>query len=210
MKFPTALTADQARIASELERRDREEREAGVRTDQSLKAVAPAVAHLLYTLVVAKGARTIAEFGTSHGYSTLHLAAAAETTDGHVHSVDSLAEKTDLTRANLEAAGLLERVTLETADGAAFAETLPHGIDLVLVDYPIPAFAPAFPALRERIAPGGLCFFDGGHAGYWDSDGVREFREQLEADPAFVVTILPMHRDQLLAVRAEPERRRTL
>lgn len=201
MKFPTAFTPDQARIVAELEKRDREERRAGIRTDQSLKAVAPAVAQLLYTLVVAKGARTIAEFGTSHGYSTLHLAAAAARTGGHVHSVDALPAKTAWARENLEAASLLDRVSLSTSDGAAWAKTLPGGVDLVLVDYPIPAFVPAFPALRERIAPGGLCFVDGGPEGYWDSEGVREFRAQLEDDPAFVVTVLPMHKDQLLAVR---------
>ncbi|MDH3685026.1 MAG: class I SAM-dependent methyltransferase [Myxococcales bacterium] len=201
MKFPTAFTLDQARIVAELERRDREERRAGLRTEQSLKAVAPAVAQLLYTLVVAKGARTIVEFGTSHGYSTLHLAAAAARTGGHVHSVDALAEKTTCARANLEAAGLLDRVALTTSEGAAFAKTLPGGVDFVLVDYPIPAFVPAFPALRERIAPGGLCFVDGGPEGYWDSEGVLEFRTRLEDDPAFVVTILPMHKDQLIAVR---------
>ena len=133
MKFASVFSASQAAVLADLEERDRQEREAGIREALSLKAVSPAVAELLFLLIVQKGAKTIVEFGTSHGYSTIHLAAAADRTGGRVHSVDAMPAKTALATANLEAAGLLHRVRLETSDGGDFVATLPNEIDFVLV-----------------------------------------------------------------------------
>ncbi len=201
MKFPTVFTSAQIEVLAGLHARDSQERREGIREALSLKALAPPVAQLLHLLILQKNAKTIVEFGTSHGYSTIHLAAAADRTDGHVYTVDAIPEKTAFAAENLDAAGLLHRVTLATSDGADFATSLPDGIDLVLVDYDIPAFAPAFESLRDRIATGCLIFVDGGPEGYWESDAARGFRTRLEDDPSFVVSILPMHKDQLIAVK---------
>lgn len=201
---PSTLTPAQARVAAGLHRRDAEERRDGIREPGSLMALAPAVAELLTVLILAKDAKTIVEFGTSHGYSTIHLAAAAERTGGHVYTVDAMPEKTTLARENLEAAGLAERVTLATSDGADFVATLPESIDFVLVDYAIPAFTPAFAPLRRRLAPGCLLFVDGGPDGYWESEAAAGFLRLLAEDPSLLVTILPMHKEQLIAVKAPP------
>ena len=93
MKFPSVFTASQIDVLADLHERDSQERREGIREALSLKALAPAVAQLLYLLILQKGARTIVEFGTSHGYSTIHLAAAADRTDGYVYSVDEMPEK---------------------------------------------------------------------------------------------------------------------
>ena len=205
MECPTVFTAAQIEVLANLHERDSQERQAGIRVAMSLKAVAPAVGRLLYQLILMKGAKTIVEFGTSHGYSTIYLAGAADRTGGHVYTVDAMPEKTAFASKNLEAAGLLHRVTLATSDGADFVASLPDAINFVFVDYGIPAFAPAFNILRDRIAPGGVVFVDGGLEGYWESDGVRGFRALLEEDTSFVVSILPMHKDQLIAVRVTDE-----
>ena len=110
-------------------------------------------------------------------------------------------EKAALAGSNLTAAGLEHRVSLTVADGSDFVRSLPDGIDLVLVDYGIPAFTPAFAALRDRMAPGCLLFVDGGPPDYWSTGAGASFRALLEEDPSFVVSILPMHRDELIAVR---------
>lgn len=201
MKFPSLFTPAQIDVLADLHERDSRERREGIREESSLKALAPAVAQLLYLLIVQKGAKTIVEFGTSHGYSTIHLAAAADKTDGRVYSVDVIPEKTAWASDNLEVAGLLHRVTLAACDGIDFIALLPDGIDFVLVDYGIPAFAPAFDALRDKTALGCVIFVDGGPEGYWESEAVAGFKALLEDDPAFVVSILPMQKDQLIAVR---------
>ena len=201
MKFSTLFTDAQNRVLADLYERDRKERQAGIREPLSLKAVSPSVAQLLYLLILAKSAQIIVEFGTSHGYSTIHLAAAAERTGGHVYTVDVMPEKTAFATSNLRDAGLLHRVTLATAEGADFARSLPEGVDFILVDYGVPAFVRAFPMLRDRMAERCLMFVDGGPDGYWDGEAAREFIELLDADPRFLVSILPMHKDQLIAVR---------
>jgi len=200
MKFSKMLTAVQFEVVGALRARDQEERRLGIRDEDSLRALAPAVAEFLCLLIVSSGARVIVEFGTSHGYSTIHLGAAAERTGGHVFSVDNMLPKTAQARANLANAGLLHRVTLETAEGVEFAARLPTGIDFVLVDYSVRAFAPAFEEVRRRMAPGCLIFFDGGPEGYWEFEEGREFRALLERDPSLLVCSLPMHKEELLAV----------
>lgn len=200
MRIDELLTPLQRAILSDLAHRDAEERRLGIRNDDSLKALNPAVASFLTLLAVQSGARTIVEFGTSHGYSTIHLAAAAHATNGHLYTVDALASKTESATRSLAQVGLRKRVTLQTADGVAFAETLPDGVDFVLVDYGIAAFTPAFPALRARLAPGCILFCDGGPDDYWTTDPAsRDFREALEGDPDFLATIIPLHKQQLMA-----------
>ena len=201
MKFPNVFTASQIDILADLQQRDMRERQEGIREAVSLKALAPSVAQLLYLLILQKDAKTIVEFGTSHGYSTIHLAAAADRTDGHVYTVDAIPEKIAFAKENLESVGLLHRVTLFPSDGTDFVASLPDGIDFVLVDYGVPAFAPAFDILRDRIAPGCFIFIDGGPEGYWESGAARGFKALLDDDPAFLISILPMHKDQLIAVR---------
>lgn len=204
MTLDAALTAAQRAVLRRLAARDAGERAAGVREPGNLKAVSPAVGALLYVLAVQRGAKVIAELGTSHGYSTVHLAAAAERTGGHVYTVDVLPEKTAAARANLEEAGLLDRVTLRTGDGAALVEALPHGVDLALVDYTPLAFLPACEPLVARLAQGGLIFIDGGPDGQWESDALTPLRERLYADERLVVTLLPMQKQHVLAVRLSP------
>ncbi len=201
MKFPNVFTASQIDILADLHQRDMRERQEGIREAVSLKALAPSVAQLLYLLILQKDAKTIVEFGTTHGYSTIHLAAAADRTDGHVYTVDAIPEKIAFAKENLESVGLLHRVTLATSDGTDFVASLPDGIDFVLVDYGVPAFAPAFDILRDRIAPGCFIFIDGGPEGYWESGAAGGFKALLDDDPAFLISILPMHKDQLIAVR---------
>ena len=201
MKFSDVFTSAQNEVLADLHRRDRQERRDGIREALSLKALDPSVAQLLYLLILQNGAKTIVEFGTSHGYSTIHLAAAADRTNGHVYSVEAIAEKRAFAARNLDAAGLRHRVTLATADGVDFVESLPPGIGFVLVDYDVPQFAPAFASLRERMAPGCSIFFDGGPDGYWEREEVRSFRKVLDDDPCFVASVVPMHKEQLIVVR---------
>ncbi len=201
MKFSDIFTEVQNRVLAELHERDNRERSPGIREPMSLKAVAPSVAQLLYLLIIQKNARNIVEFGTSHGYSTIYLAAAAEKTGGHVHTVDVMPEKTAFAKSNLRDAGLLHRVTLATFDGVEFVGSLPNAIDFIFVDYGVPAFTPAFEVLRDKTADGCMIFVDGGPEGYWEGDAARGFVELLEEDPCFIVTTLPMHKDQLIAVR---------
>lgn len=201
MEIEHLLSPAQREVRDELARRDADERARGERTTRSAMAVAPAVAELLYLLVVQKGARTIAEFGTSLGYSTLHLAAAAARTQGCVYSVDREPEKTQAARRNLERAGLDDFVRLATAPSAAWVEELPGELDFVLIDHPVEPLLPVLDVLCDRVAPHGMLFVDGGPPGYWSTGAGATFAQHLREKPDWIVATLPMHKDQLVATK---------
>ena len=91
---------------------------------------------LLYMLARSSRARTIVEFGTSFGISTIHLAAALrDNGGGRLVTSEFEPAKVERARANLAAAGLLDLVEIRTGDALqTLAGNLPDAIDLVLLD----------------------------------------------------------------------------
>jgi predicted O-methyltransferase YrrM len=97
--------------------------------------VSPQYGRFLSLLASAVGARRILEIGTLGGYSTIWLARAAGPS-GHVTTLEYEPRHADVARANLDQAGVGERV--EVIVGAAL-DTLPRLVgqvpfDLVFVD----------------------------------------------------------------------------
>ena len=121
MHIEDLFTPAQRVLVTHLHSRDQEERRAGSTDPLRLKAASPEVAHYLCLTAVRQGAKTLVEFGTSHGYSTLHLAAVG----GRVFTLDQMPEKTTAARGNLRAAGLDHLVKCHTGTGDAFIAALP-------------------------------------------------------------------------------------
>jgi len=190
LHFPSLFTPAQRQLLDELKTRDLQERQSGSTDPMRLRALRQGVAEFLCMMALQTGARRIAEFGTSAGYSTIHLAAVAQRMGGRVCTVDKVPEKTAWARRNLEAASLAEVVEFFIGDGMEFAQALPPLLDLVLVDHGIPAFLPAFATVKAKLRPGGLIFVDGWGAeeeGRWDTDpDYRAFGENLGADLGLV------------------------
>jgi predicted O-methyltransferase YrrM len=190
MHLPDLFSPAQLQLLDDLKARDLEERQSGSIAPLRLRALRQGVAEFLCMMVLQTRARLVAEFGTSAGYSTIHLATAAQRMGGRVFTVDKVPEKTAWARRNLEAAGLSEVVEFFTGDGVEFAGTLPSPLDLVLVDYGIPAFLPALNTVKAKLHPGGLMFVDGWGAeeeGRWETDpDYWAFGENLAADPGLV------------------------
>ena len=99
-------------------------------------AVSRETAKLRYMLARSSRARTIVEFGTSFGVSTLHLAAALrDNGGGKLISTEFEPTKIARARANLSAAGLDDLVEIRVGDALeTLARDLPDEIDLVLLD----------------------------------------------------------------------------
>ena len=195
-------TAQQALVAS-LHRRDQQEREAGSTDPLRLRAVSPQVAHYLCLTAIHQRARTLVEFGTSHGYSTLHLAAAAQRTGGRVFSLDRVPEKTAAARANLRQAGLDHLVECYTGEGDAFIAALPERVDFVFVDFGLPAFAPMFTMLESRLVAGAFLFVDGwSKIEQWDQNpDWAAFRSRLDETADWLTYILSLEKSHLIAVK---------
>jgi predicted O-methyltransferase YrrM len=109
-RLPAAVVA----LLDELERFGHANDDAQSDHRQKMLNLEPVTARLLHFIFRASHRKRILEIGTSNGYSTIWLAAAAESVDGEVVSIDRSAEKHKLARANLEQAGLAKRVELIT------------------------------------------------------------------------------------------------
>ena len=117
---------------------------------------------LMYVLACAGQARTIVEFGTSFGLSTIQLAAALrDNGGGRLISTEFIASKAEAARKNLEAAGLSDLVEIRLGDAL---ETLKDGvggpIDLVLLDGAKNLYVPVLRLLEKTLAPRALVATD--------------------------------------------------
>jgi predicted O-methyltransferase YrrM len=132
------------------------------RAKDAFLAVSRETARLLYLLARASHARSIVEFGTSFGISTIHLAAAVrDNGGGRVIGSEFEAGKVLGARANLAAAGLAELVEIRQGDAL---ETLAHGlpemIDLVLLDGAKPLYPRVLALVEPRLREGALIIAD--------------------------------------------------
>jgi predicted O-methyltransferase YrrM len=117
---------------------------------------------MLYMLARATGARTIIEFGTSFGVSTLHLAAALrDNGGGRVISTEFEPSKIVRARENLAAAGLSDLVEIREGDALeTLARDLPDTIDLVLLDGAKPLYPGILSLIEKRLRTGALIVAD--------------------------------------------------
>jgi predicted O-methyltransferase YrrM len=98
-------------------------------------AVSPEVGELLYVLTLARVPRTAIEFGTSHGISTIYLAAALRDAGaGGLVSAELLPEMAEAARANLTAADLAGVVEIRTGDALETLRDVEGPVDLVFLD----------------------------------------------------------------------------
>jgi predicted O-methyltransferase YrrM len=117
---------------------------------------------LLYMLARSGGARTIVEFGTSFGISTLHLAAALRDNGGG-HLITSEFEPSKVARArdNLTAGGLIDLVEIRERDALqTLSVDLPETIDLLLLDGAKALYPDVLALLEDRLRPGAFVVAD--------------------------------------------------
>jgi predicted O-methyltransferase YrrM len=118
-------------------------------------AVSRDVGTLLYMLARSSGARTIVEFGTSFGISTLHLAAALRDNGGG-RLITSEFEPSKVARArdNLTAGGLIDLVEFREGDALqTLSVDLPETIDLLLLDGAKGLYPEVLSLVEKRLRP---------------------------------------------------------
>jgi predicted O-methyltransferase YrrM len=117
---------------------------------------------LLYMLARGCGARTIVEFGTSFGISTLHLAAALRDNGGG-RLITSEFEPSKVARArdNLTAGGLADLVEIREGDALqTLSADLPDTIDLLLLDGAKGLYPEILSLVESRLRPGAFIVAD--------------------------------------------------
>lgn len=120
------------------------------------------VGGLLYMLARATNARSIVEFGTSFGLSTLHLAAALrDNGGGRLITSEFEPGKLAIAKANLTEGGLAELVEFREGDALeTLAVDLPETIDLVLLDGAKALYSDILDRLESRLRPGAILIAD--------------------------------------------------
>ena len=117
---------------------------------------------LLYMLARSGGARTIVEFGTSFGISTLHLAAALrDNGGGRLITSEFEPSKAVRAREHLRAGGLIDLVEIREGDALrTLSVDLPESIDLVLLDGAKALYPEILALVESRLRPGALIVAD--------------------------------------------------
>lgn len=117
---------------------------------------------LLYLLARATRARSIVEFGTSFGLSTLHLAAALrDNGGGRLITSEFEPSKVVVAKANIAAGGLSDLVELREGDALdTLRRDLPEAIDLLLLDGAKSLYRDVLVLVEDRLRPGAVIVAD--------------------------------------------------
>lgn len=159
----------------------------------------PATARVISTLIQLGKRRQILEIGTSNGYSTIWLAAAAQPHGGHVVSVDRDPAKHVLADRNLRRAGIRGAVTLQEGDATRVVADLPGPFDCVFFDADRLSVPTQLVALLPKLSPEVLLLHDNVLS---HPDEIAEYLALVERLPDFEHMIVPVGKGLSLAYRA--------
>jgi predicted O-methyltransferase YrrM len=139
-------------------------------------AVSRPTASLLYILARSCRAKTIIEFGTSFGVSTVHLAAALrDNGGGRLIGTEFEPTKADRARKNIAAAGLADLVEIREGDALeTLADGLPRSIDLVLLDGAKGLYPSVLSLLEANLHAGSLIVADNAD---WSAEYLARVRD---------------------------------
>jgi predicted O-methyltransferase YrrM len=117
---------------------------------------------LLYVLARSTNARSIVEFGTSFGISTLHLAAALrDNGGGQLIGSEFEPSKVAKAREHIAEGGLADLVEIREGDALkTLAVGLPESIDLLLLDGAKALYGEVLDLVEGRLRPGALIVAD--------------------------------------------------
>lgn len=151
---------------------------------------------LLYMLARSCGAKSIVEFGTSFGISTLHLAAALRDNGGG-RLITSEFEPSKIVRArqNLAAGGLIDLVEIREGDALRTLSTdLPETIDLLLLDGAKALYREVLDLVEDRLKPGAMIVAD-------NADDCPDYLAHVRAAASGYISV-PVAEDVELSMRA--------
>jgi len=152
------------RVLADFEHRAEDERRRaaspGTDLDDLLLSVGREAGILLYLLATGARSRRILELGSSYGYSTVWLAAAARATGGKVTSLELRDYKIEHARQALTRAGLSTRVEFHAGDCLDSLRKLPGPFDFVLLDVWKDLYLACFELVHPKLATGGIIAAD--------------------------------------------------
>ena len=127
--------------------------------DEAFIAVAPEVGRLLYIMARSGNWKTMVEFGTSFGISTIYLACAARDNGGHVITTELNAGKAQKAAEHLKEAGLREHVDIRVGDALETLRDL-SSADFLLLDGWKNLYLPVLKVVEPKLSAHALVIAD--------------------------------------------------
>lgn len=191
------MDAAVARVFADYDQRFAEEaagRAGGRRlgSDDRSLAIGAEAGALLDLLVRALAPKRILEIGTSNGYSTLWLAAAARDTGGKVITLEQIAKKQAYARAALEKAGVAGAVEFHNGDALELLKSLPGPFDFVLLDLWKDLYVPCLDLFYPKLAPGAVIVADNMIFPRGAQAEAEAYRRAVRAKPDMQSLLLPV------------------
>jgi predicted O-methyltransferase YrrM len=153
---------------------------------------------LLYGLIMATGPKSILELGTSLGYSTLWLCAAATRTGAEVHTVELMQEKAIEARRNLAQAGF-HNWTLYERDADDVSSGWRAPIDFLFLDADAASYLRYWQRLVPHLSPVATVVVDNALT---HPHLIEPFARQVLDDGAFRAFTHPLDNGIFIASRA--------
>ena len=174
--------------------------------------IGPATGHLCYLLTRLTGARQVFELGSGFGYSTAWFARAVkENGGGTVHHVVWDEDLSRAARENLAALGLADVVRFHVGEAVATLTNATGPFDVIFNDIDKHDYPKALDVIATKLKAGGLLLADNllwsgrifdGRDRSKDTRGIREFTRQVQADPRWISSVIPIRDGLLVAYRS--------
>ena len=164
--------------------------EATQRRDEMLLPVGRAAGTLMHLLVTAGEMPRILEVGSSYGYSTTWLAAAAREVGGKVISLELQVAKTGYAQTQLARAGLESFVEFRVGDARTSLRALPGPFDFVLIDLWKDLYVPVYDLLHPKLAQGAIIVADNMLQPENARVHAKAYRERVRAAPDMTSVLL--------------------
>lgn len=189
MIFP-ALSLELRPLLAELEEFGRANDAAEEDRSQKMLNLERPAAELVHFLLISACRKRILEIGSSNGYSTLWLAAAARANHGRpVISVERDPAKIAKARENLQRAGLSDWVELVEGDASGVAASISGPFDAVFFDADRTSAPEQLTLLLPKLADDVLLIHDNAKS---HADQLTPYMTAVEALPGIAAVVVPV------------------
>jgi len=195
------MEAEVLDVMARLEMRDEQERARGLPGSERIQAVHPEAGRLLYVLALARGAKSIVEIGTSHGYSTLWLASAARANGGVVVACDLNSDRLAAARQNFADAGLADVIKIVEGDARETLRDRSEPVDMLFIDAEKSYYETFFDVVYPRLVKGGMVLADNAVS---HRDQLEDYISYVENHPNLESVMVPIGRGLEISVKLRP------
>lgn len=152
-------------------------------------AITPEVGRFYYLLATARNARSVVEFGASHGISTIYLAAALrDLGEGSLITTELLPNKAAWASQNVAEAGLEDLVEVRCGDALENLQKLPAEVDLLVLDGRNDQYIPVLDLVKDALVPQAVVLADLGR----NDPDLQDYQRYVRGVPSFVSMTLPL------------------